>query len=552
MKLFKLPNFLIAVLCVAVAGAASAQEAEGFYYEVDALHPSTLTLPDGFDLHSPRATLRSFSDAVRRYAFKDAATALHSGKATDAERVELARMLSEVMDRQIWLDGGNISDRPDAVIEWVRDNPRAGEAQRSIALGTVNLGRFPVTLRLDRYKAPDQPAVWLFSQESVEKTPALYKLYGPGWVEAKLPRWWRERSVLSVRRWEIAALPLMVLAGVTIGWIISAILQRIRRRMAPGWPRRAVGDARLPLSILAAAIFAQTTINSALGFSGEISSILTPILIAAIVLAIMMTLLRIIDAGLDIVTEHYVGEIDDRLGRDDRQLYTSIYALRRVVTLIAFFAGVGLVLWELGAFRNVGISLLASAGVVTVILGIAGQTVLGNILASLQIAIAKPIRIGDSVNYEGQWAYVEAIFYTFVRLRTWDNRRLMVPVQYFISHPFENWSMTEAKMTQTFYLVLDHTADTGAVRAHFLELSAADEDVLDDEVLKMQVLDHSADGIHCRFYATATDPTTAWDMHARLQEAMLAWVRETHPEWWPQNRVLSASGEAAPTFAPDS
>lgn len=534
-------RLVICALLLVCPALPSAQEPNA--YPIATLPAGTQNAATGFDLSNPRATLRSFTQAAALRDYETAALALMTASDPDTPRPELARKLAEVIDRQLWIDGGSLPDRPDAVIETVGDAPRAGETRRSIALGTIDRGSFPVTIRLNRYKTDAHPAVWLFGQDTVDAIPSLYALHGPGWIETQLNPWWRARTFLSVRHWEIAALPLLLLCAAGIAWLVSGIIHWLKGLAGTGWPARAVGATGTPLAILAAAIFVQTAINSALGFSGEITSVLTPILIAAIVIALVMAVLRAIDAGLDVVTHRFVGEIDDKLSRDDRHFYTSIYALRRVITLLAFLFGAGLIFWEIGIFRNVGISLLASAGVATVVLGIAAQTVLGNILASLQIALAKPIRIGDSVHYEGEWAYVESIFYTYVRLRTWDDRRLLVPVKYFISHPFENWSMIDAKMTRTFYITVDHMADTDALRAQFKEIASADADVINEDDIKMLVLGHDADGIRCRFYATAPDPTTAWDMHARLQEKMLAWIADTHPEWWPRERVKSVGAD---------
>lgn len=384
---------LTLLACILTASAAQAQNET--VYLVDRLPAQALDTADGFDLSNPRSTLRSFMEAADAHQYETAAAALMLRSKADASPAALARMLSEIIDRQLWLDGGGLSDRPDAMIETVGDNPRAGETRRSIALGTIPRGNFPVTIRLNRYKAEDSDAVWLFSEDTVAAIPALYELHGPGWLEARLPQWWRERSAISVRNWEIAALPLLLLLAACVAYFINATLKWLRRYVGGGWPARGLDASATPLAILGAAVFSQSAINSALGFSGEITSILTPILLVGIVVALVMAVLRLIDAALDVVTRRYVGEIDDRLSRDDRQFYTSIYALRRIVTLIAFLIGAGLIFSELGLFRNVGISLLASAGVATVVLGIAGQTILGNILASLQIAIAKPIRIGD-------------------------------------------------------------------------------------------------------------------------------------------------------------
>lgn len=546
--MIRLPAALALSLLAAMqvfALAAAAQEAS--VYQVEDLHPGATDPDDALDLSSPRGALRSFLATIEIGDYKTAARALRRSARTDVPPPELARMLGEVIDRRLWIDGGGLPDRPDAMVESLGDNPRAGEARRSIALGTVEYERFPITIRLNRYQSGDTGPVWLFAEDTVAATPALYARHGPGWLESRLPAWWRERSALSVRHWEIAALPLLILCAAAIAGLISGSLGWLRKHVRPAWVAGAVTASTTPVALLAAAIFVQAVLNSALGFSGEITALLTPLLIAAIVIALVMAVLRVIDAGLDVVTRRYVGEIDDRIGRDDRHFYTSIYALRRGVALLAFLVGAGLIFWELGIFRNIGLSLLASAGVATVVLGIAAQTVLGNILASLQIAIAKPIRIGDSVSYEGQWCYVEAIFYTFIRLRTWDERRLLVPVKYFISHPFENWSMTDATTIETFTLVLDPMADTEALAAQFRRIAREDDDLRAEETLKMQVTGQDADGMQCRFYATAPDPTSGWNLKCRLRDAMLSWVRRTHPEWWPRERIVSAEGRPAST-----
>ncbi|HMA98659.1 MAG TPA: mechanosensitive ion channel domain-containing protein, partial [Wenzhouxiangella sp.] len=185
----------------------------------------------------------------------------------------------------------------------------------------------------------------------------------------------------------------------------------------------------------------------------------------------------------------------------------------------------------------VGLSLLASAGVITVVLGIAGRTVLGNILASLQIAISKPVRIGDAVHYEGQWGYVESIYYSFLVLRTWDGRRQIVPVQYFISYPFENWSMVDASITQTITLKLDHAADPGKLRKAFEKLVKKDKRALAHELLMTAVTDHSEHFQELTFFATAANPSDAWLMQLHLREGMADWIRRYHPEWWPVDRL---------------
>ncbi|MGK7759028.1 mechanosensitive ion channel family protein [Marinovum sp. B10] len=172
------------------------------------------------------------------------------------------------------------------------------------------------------------------------------------------------------------------------------------------------------------------------------------------------------------------------------------------------------------------------------LLGIAGQAVLGNILASLQIALAKPVRIGDSVEFEGHWAYVESIFYTFMRLRTWDERRIIVPVKYFVSRPFENWSVKDARLMKTVRLWLDHAADAEVLRETFETLAKDLDGVIEPESLACFVTDHNEHGQEITCYVMTPDPSTGWEVEMRLREQLLAFIRANHPDWWPRERVI--------------
>ena len=166
-------------------------------------------------------------------------------------------------------------------------------------------------------------------------------------------------------------------------------------------------------------------------------------------------------------------------------------------------------------------------------------------------AIVESVTGNNPMAGQGRWAYVEAIFYTHVRLRTWDERRLIVPVQYLLSRPFENYSIVDKKMTRVFVLTIDPRADVEELREAYLAIACADEDVMQEEVLKALVIDQNHNGMVVRFYLTAKDPSAAWNAHCRLREKTLAWIRDHHPEWWPRQRELQESHGAtrAPSCA---
>jgi len=148
------------------------------------------------------------------------------------------------------------------------------------------------------------------------------------------------------------------------------------------------------------------------------------------------------------------------------------------------------------------------------------------------------------VLFEGNWAYVESIFYTFMRLRTWDERRIIVPVRYFVSQPFENWSVTDARIMRSVRLVLDHRADTDILRDKFKELARADDGVIDHDQLLCYVTSQDDRGQEVSFFAMFPDPSTGWHAEMRLREGLLRFIRQEHPDWWPQERI-EGSGQGA-------
>lgn len=522
--------------------SAGEEERERAWFPVKRLNPGLSPVPDGLARETPMEALESFLAAIEKGQFDQAAHLLDLSRIDVDRQAELgpalAKKLGELVQNHLWIHWSDIPDRPDALVEnGVSSTPQIGEIRRSLVLGRLPLYDHEVSIRLRRVKPEGDDPVWVFAPQSVSRIDALYNLHGPGWSQRMIPPEWQEESWLGLRWWELALLPILVmLAGISIyglraglGWIASILPMPLLSAGLRG--------ARTALALLVVLLPLHWAISGPIAFSAAIVSMLSPILLGVMVLAIIIAVLR----GLDRIIEHFarrlVGDPQSEYGQTQRQIYTTIYAIRRILLLVVLIISIGALLTQLDVFSTFGISLLASAGMLTVIFGIAAQPVLGNLLASMQISFAKPIRIGDAVEYEGRWAYVEAIFYTHVRLRSWDERRLMVPVQYFLSHPFENYSIVDRKMTWAFTLTFDPCVIIEQVREKYLEIARADDDVIDQEILRVLAVGQSHDGVQLRFYCTARDAGTAWTLHCRLRENLLDWVRLKHPEWWPRRRV---------------
>lgn len=542
---------LFCLLC-GLGIAAGAQEGDQPWYEMDGLNEGLGAAPQRLDRSTPRAAMRSFIDLTRSERFDWASHTLNLSNISAGQQADegprLASMLASVIERRIWIDWSGLSARPDAMIESeTGNNPRAGETRRNIRIEMVEVDGRAYEVRLARYKDGDEEPVWLFTPQTIDDIPGLYAEFGPRRFEQYLPDSLKSRAG-PLRAWEWIALPLYLgLLGLLL-WGTNRFVVMLSRKTPRASLRQAVDRAAMPLALMITAFVAQLFLNLAVSFSGPVTNVVRPALVIIMVSGLGIAALRAVDAILDRITLRVVGDIDDTRSLDKRELYTSIFALRRIIVLFMVGFAIVYVLLRLNLFESIGMTLLASAGVLTVLLGIAGQAVLGNILASLQIALAKPVRIGDSILFEGNWAYVESIYYTFIRLRTWDERRIVVPVRYFVSKPFENWSVRDARIYSTIRLVLDHSADIEELRDKFIEFAKARDGVIDHDKLCAYVSGQSSEGQEMSFYVMSPDPTAGWETEMQLREDMLAYIREHHPDWWPRERVAGEGGAARLSF----
>jgi small-conductance mechanosensitive channel len=194
--------------------------------------------------------------------------------------------------------------------------------------------------------------------------------------------------------------------------------------------------------------------------------------------------------------------------------------------------------------RQLGASLLASAGVVGVVAGIAARSVFSNLLAGLQIAMGQPLRIDDVLIVEGEWGRVEEITSTYVVLALWDERRLIVPLQWFIDHPFQNWTRSTSNLLGTVMLWVDYTLPLEPLRAEARRLCEASK-LWDRRVCLVQVTDASERAMQLRILVSAASSGAAFDLRCELREGLIAFIQRHHPEALPRLRAhISGPGPA--------
>lgn len=536
--------FFAALSCLPLARA---QDETAQWYTTD-IPQTRAGSDDGIDRSTPRSALDGFLSLAAQNQFDKAAQVLNLAEIDSPSRSqagpEIAQQLAAVIERSIWINWSSIPDRPDAMVESRAGNdPMAGLPRRDIELAALRLDGRDHEIRLARYKPPDGDPVWLFAPQTVAAAPGLYRVYGPKWFESYIPPPMK-RELAGLRIWEWIALPVLLGLILLVGGLTMIPVRALAGRVEKPFKKRALLNAALPLALVTASVTAQSLLGVVISFSGPVTEVAAPVLTIIMATGLGLAMARSLDAVTDHITRRYVGEIDDSQNSDARRLYTSIYAVRRVVFLVTIGFCLIFVLLKLRLFDSIGLTFLASAGALTILFGIAGQAVLGNIMASLQVAIAKPVRIGDSIQYEDDWCYVEAIYFTFVQLRTWDERRVIVPVKYFVSKPFENWSLQDARVMRSIHLKLDFMADIDVLRAEFDTIAKNDPGVIEHDQVSTFVSAQDGWSQTVTFYAMSPDPTTAWEMEMRLRESIMSFIRTHHPDWWPRERQIG--------FAPES
>jgi small-conductance mechanosensitive channel len=197
---------------------------------------------------------------------------------------------------------------------------------------------------------------------------------------------------------------------------------------------------------------------------------------------------------------------------------------------------IALCLTSIPAVRAMGLSLFASAGVAGIVIGLAAQPTISNLIAGVQIALTQPIRIGDVVVVENEWGRIEEISSTYVVVAVWDERRLILPLSYFLQKPFQNWTRQSSQLLQAVILYVDYSLPVPALRDQLTRVVEGTP-LWDRRVSNLQVTDLGEQTMQIRALVSAANAGNGWDLRCLVREALVTWIRENHPKALPRARM---------------
>ena len=506
-------------------------EYNDYYFNLKELNKGLQAPKEFINLQTPQAAMEHFILSCQDKKYQVAAHALNFNLIPQKIRTEKAAILTEklfyVIDKRVSINWDELPDRPDGQINQAGAGNKSisGKAQKSIRFGSLMLNGRSIPLRLDRVKIKDKAPLWIISANTVENIELLYEQYAPSTLDRLVPQW-GEFEILGIQAWKMLGMIIFALACYFLGKLIAFSINKLVQLSDKHWVDEIGDKIAPPVSLAVGVLVFYFIMNNFLSISGSLSPIFYAIMLVVVIGSFTWLVLRVVEYIIDRISETQVGDISEEENLKSRRYLTHISVARRVFTFVVIVIGIGLVLSQFESLQNLGISLMASAGVATVVLGLAAQSTLGNIIAGMQIAITKPARIGDTVYFENQYGTVEDIRFTYLIIKTWDERRVIVPLKRFITEPFENWSMNDPHLMKPIMIYADFHIDVEKVRTKFSQLLKEADNYDEKEPPKLQVIGSSKEGIEMRALCSAKDPSTAWNLHCDIREKLLKYVAE--------------------------
>ena len=325
-----------------------------------------------------------------------------------------------------------------------------------------------------------------------------------------------------------------LLAGVVIFGFIFYFFRKLGKSPKNILPVNFAGRIRIPLVLFMLALVTRIlkTNDKILEFINE--EVLSHTSTLLFILSITWILIVILKAFKSNILIKYDMSASDNVHA--RKIYTQFTVLERVLMFLIILFAVSIALMSFDSIRSIGVSMLTSAGIAGIIIGFAAQKALGTLMAGIQIAFTQPIRLDDVVVVEGEWGRIEEIYLTYIVVKIWDKRRLVLPTTYFIEQPFQNWTRNSSDILGTVFIYTDYNVPFDALREELTRI-LKNTDLWDGEVNVLQVTDTNNEMVETRALMSAIDSPTAWDLRVHVREKLVIFIQENYPHSLPRTRI---------------
>jgi len=323
-----------------------------------------------------------------------------------------------------------------------------------------------------------------------------------------------------------------ILVALLVYWIAAWLLRRTFGTRIPViavFLNRTAGPLRLSLCLAMVAM-----VMPLAPLDDEIRTPLTHLFVVAFIGLVGWISIRIVDMSAARYLQNFRDVTENFVARKH---VTQIRVFKRITDIIIVVIAVSTALMTFDSVKQYGVSLFASAGAAGIIVGLAARPLLSNLIAGMQIALTQPIRIEDAVIIENEWGWVEDIASTYVVIRLWDWRRMVVPLSYFIEKPFQNWTRDAASLIGVIALHVDYRADVPRIRKRLSEL-AKESRLWDGAVVNLQVIDADGRTIQLRALVSARNAPQSWDLRCEIREKLVAYIRDEMPDALPRERAI--------------
>ncbi|MDO6604226.1 mechanosensitive ion channel family protein [Arenibacter palladensis] len=310
-------------------------------------------------------------------------------------------------------------------------------------------------------------------------------------------------------------------------------------------PKDAMKRVSKPLFILFLSFLLRSKSLHTLLYLNDYSFVIKKSSTLLIIFSITWLILVALKVSKNLIINNYDVGTSDNLKA--RKIYTQFNILERIFIVVVIVLALGAALMSFESIREIGVSLFASAGVAGIIIGFSAQKLIGSILAGIQIAFTQPIKFDDVVIVEGEWGRIEEITLTYVVIKIWDKRRLIVPTTYFIEKPFQNWTKTSADLMGTVFIHTDYRVPFDKLREELTRILSS-TDLWDGKVNVLQVTDAKAQSVEIRALMSAVDSPTAWDLRVLVREKLIGFLQENYPESLPHTRLYLKDGLTTQPF----